>query len=41
MNYLFAKYLRPETTTHIKYFRTNRVTIVEPTEEEEEIKENE
>jgi hypothetical protein len=40
MNYSFAKYLRPETYVHIEYFQTNRVTIVEPTEEEEEIKEN-
>jgi hypothetical protein len=33
MNYSFAKYLHPETTIQVEYFQTNRVTIVEPTEE--------
>jgi hypothetical protein len=37
MNYFFGKYHSTETSVHIKYFRTNRVTIVEPTEEDEEI----
>jgi hypothetical protein len=29
MNYSFAKFLQPETSVHITYFQTNRVTIVE------------
>lgn len=40
MNYSFAKYRHPETTIHMEYFRTNRVTIVESTEETKEVKEN-
>jgi hypothetical protein len=32
MNYSLAKYRHPETTIHVEYFQTNRVTIVEPTE---------
>jgi hypothetical protein len=33
MNYSFAKYRHSETSIHVEYFRTNRVIIVEPTEE--------
>jgi hypothetical protein len=33
MNYSFAKYLQPETAVNIIYFETNRVTMVEPSEE--------
>ena len=35
MNYSFAKYLHPETSVVITYFETNRVTIVEPSEDME------
>ena len=36
MNFSFAKHLRPETSVDIVYFETNRVTIIEPSEEEYE-----
>jgi hypothetical protein len=34
MNYLYSKYPNTEVPKKIEYFRTNRVTIVEQTEEE-------
>jgi hypothetical protein len=33
MNYLFGKYRSTDLPTKVEYFQTNRVTIVEPTEE--------
>jgi hypothetical protein len=41
INYSYSKSHSTDLPTQITYFRTNRVTIIEPTEEEEEIKENE
>jgi hypothetical protein len=35
INYSFAKYLQPETAVNIIYFETNRITMVEPTEDTE------
>jgi hypothetical protein len=35
MNYLFGKYRSEDLPTEVTYFQTNRVTIVEPTEETE------
>jgi hypothetical protein len=40
MNYLFGKYRSPDLPTYVTYYRTNRVTIVEPTEEPEGKTEN-
>lgn len=35
INYIFAKYMSSELPTNITYFETNRVTMVEPSEETE------
>ena len=40
MNYLYTKYNDSGLPTSIEYFETNRVTIVEPTEETKEVNEN-